>query len=95
MSEAIKGKYKSPLHKVLNMLERGRDNWKSKYREAKSQIKYLQNKLRRIEQSQQEWKRKAQESVLEVKRLQAAIELHKQEAESLAKKSKRPAKVRY
>ncbi|MDM8548205.1 hypothetical protein QUF61_17075 [Candidatus Venteria ishoeyi] len=63
------------------MLERGRDNWKTKYCEAKLQIKYLKNKLRRIEQSQQNWKQKAQASAVEVKYLQAAIEQHKQREE--------------
>ena len=87
MPNTVIAKYKSPIHKVLSMLERGRDNWKTKYREAKEQIKYLQNRLRRVEQSQQDWKQKAQASATEVKRLQTVIEQHKrQQAQELQKK---------
>ena len=91
MPNTVIAKYKSPIRKVLDILERGRDNWKAKYREAKEQIKYLQNKLRRIEQSQQDWKQKAQASATEVKRLKAAIEQHeRQQADELQKKSLNP-----
>ena len=97
MPNTVAAKYKSPLHKVLNILERGRDNWKAKYREAKDKIKYLQNTLRRIEQSQQNWKQKAQASAAEVKRLQAVVEQHKrQQAEEVPpqKKKARPPQGR-
>ena len=92
MPNTVAAKYKSPIHKVLKILERGRDTWKEKYREAKEQIKYLQNKLRRIEQSQQDWKQKAQASAAEVKRLKAGIEQHeRQMADEAQKKTPEPA----
>ncbi len=86
-----RSKYKSPIHKVLNLLERGRDNGKAKYREAKEQIKYLQNKLRRIEQSQQDWKQKAQASTAAVKHLKAVIEQHERRQADDAQKKPEPA----
>lgn len=95
MSETVKSKYKSPLHKVLGILERGRDNWKAKYTELKSENKYLRNKLRRSEQSQQNWKQKAQAAVLENKRLQKLLERKRdQEAEKLPKKQSNRDKAR-
>jgi predicted RNA-binding protein with EMAP domain len=91
MPNTVAAKYKSPIHKVLNILERGRDTWKAKYREAKAQIKYLQNKLRRVEQSQQDWKQKAQASAAEVKRLKAVIEQHARQQTDEPQKKTEPA----
>ena len=95
MSETTKSKYKSPLHKVLGILERGRDNWKAKYTELKSENKYLLTKLRRSEQSQQDWKQKAQATMLENKRLQKLLEQSRaQEVETLEKKQSNRDKAR-
>lgn len=89
MSETIKNKYKSPLHKVLGILERGRGNWKAKYTELKSENRYLQTKLRRSEQSQQDWKQKAQAAVLENRQLKKLL-AQQQEIEMPKKKQVMP-----
>jgi len=73
MPEAIKPPYKSPLRKVLKILEHGRDNWKAKYMNAKAQIKYFQNKLRYAEQSRDRWKQEALALKGEFQQLQGAI----------------------
>lgn len=96
MSETVKSKYKSPLHKVFSILERGRDNWKAKYTDLKSENKYLRIKLRRSEHSQQDWKQKAQAAVLENKRLQKLLEQSRvQEVETLEKKQSNRDKARH
>lgn len=92
MSETTKNKYKSPLHKVLSILERGRDNWKAKYTELKSENKYLRTKLRRSEQSQQEWKQKAQAAALESRQLKKLL-AQQQEIEMLEKKQNNQGKA--
>jgi hypothetical protein len=93
MPETTKSKYKSPLRKVLGILERGRENWKAKYTDLKSENKYLRNKLRRSEQSQQEWKQKAQAAALENKQLQRLL-AQQQEIETLEKKQSNQGKAR-
>lgn len=71
MPEPTQAKYKSPLRKIVKMLEGGRANWKEKHSAAKREIKYLQNRLRRVEQSQQAWKQKAQTLAEELRGLGA------------------------
>jgi hypothetical protein len=72
MPNSIAARYKSPIHKVLSLLEKGRDNWKAKYSELKQLNKYLLNKLRRIEQSKEVWKQRAIEAERVLDEIKAA-----------------------
>ena len=43
--------YKSPQHKLVRFFEKSRNQWKSKYRDAKMVMKRLQNRIRFLEKS--------------------------------------------
>ncbi|VFM97474.1 MAG: hypothetical protein BECKG1743D_GA0114223_100145 [Candidatus Kentron sp. G] len=84
-------KYKSPMHKIVRVLERGRATWKEKYSRSKTRIKYLENKLRYSEQNQQKWKEKARELQAEVKRLEGLKK--RQETAEQEKSKKKPSLI--
>ena len=63
MKRATKDKeYKSPVKKLARFFEKSRDQWKSKYSEAKTTIVYLRNRVRSLEKSRDQWRRQAQEA---------------------------------
>ncbi len=82
-------KYKSPMHKIVRVLERGRATWKEKYKGSKTRIKYLENKLRYSEQSQRKWKEKVHELRAEVRRLET-LNKRQETAEQERGKKNRP-----
>jgi nitrate/TMAO reductase-like tetraheme cytochrome c subunit len=62
--------YKSPLHKLVRFFEQSRDGWKEKHGKAKTQNKYLQNRICSLERSRNQWKQEA----LELRRKNYQIE---------------------
>jgi uncharacterized protein YlxW (UPF0749 family) len=53
--------YKSPPRKLAQFFEKSRDQWKSKYWEAKKLVKRLQNRVRFLEKSKERWKSRVRE----------------------------------
>ncbi len=54
-------RYKSPMRKLVKFFEHSRDNWKSKYQEAKYKVKLLNNKVRYLEKRKTELNKKVKE----------------------------------
>lgn len=72
MKSATKDKvYKSPVRKLARFFEKSRDQWKAKCREAKTAIKYLENRVHFLEESRDRWKSRAQELEARVKQVEA------------------------
>ena len=66
MSECLKEKdiswrekYVSPLRKVITVLEKGRNNWKTKCTKKSSEIIFLRKKVDQLTKSRESWKNKA------------------------------------
>jgi predicted nuclease with TOPRIM domain len=53
-SVQLQKSYKSPRHKLLQFFEQSRDQWKAKCRQAKADLKRLNNRLRRVESRKDE-----------------------------------------
>ena len=63
MKNAKSGKtYKSPIRKLARFFEKSRDNWKIKYKEVKTTVRYLKDKVSSLEKSRDNWKKKAQDA---------------------------------
>ncbi len=48
--------YKSPVRKVIALLKKGRDNWKSKYQAVKWEVRRVKQQNRVVENSREQWK---------------------------------------
>lgn len=69
-----KKEYKSSSRKLAKFFEKSRDQWKTKCRESKIKVKYLNNRVRDLEKSRQKWKQKAKKLETELKKLEAELE---------------------
>ena len=84
MKSATKDKvYKSPVRKLARFFEKSRDQWKTKCREAKEAIKYLENRVRFLEESRARWKSRAQELETRVKQMEVKERESKEKLETL------------
>jgi hypothetical protein len=63
--------YKSPLRKVVALLKKARDNWKSKYQAVKGEVRRVKQQNRVVENSREEWKRRALAAETELKKRQS------------------------
>ncbi len=67
---AIRSEFKSPLYKLVEIFQSGRDNWKSKFQELKSECKRLKNQAAADRKSRESWRSKyfsLREEVAELK----------------------------
>lgn len=58
--------YRSPPHKIIAMLKKGRDNLRSKYRELMKQLRAAENQARAVEKSRAMWRARAEAAEAEL-----------------------------
>ena len=66
--------YKSPAHKVIAFLKKGRDGWRDKYKDLKNRFRSMENQLRVVSKSRRIWRERAEaaEAELESKKSYSA-----------------------
>ena len=67
MTKAVED-YKSPKHKVIAMLRKGRDGLREKYRELREQFRVAENQVRAVEASREMWRERAEAAEAELKK---------------------------
>ena len=67
-------KFKTPGIKLVRFFEKSRDNWKTKTKEAKYQIKLLRKKIKYMEQNKQIYKTTIKNQEQQIKQMQEEIE---------------------
>lgn len=61
--------YRSPPHKVIAMLKKGRDDLRVKYRELMEQRRVAENQVRAVEKSRAMWRERAEAAEAELEEL--------------------------
>lgn len=61
--------YRSPPHKVIAMLKKGRDKLRLKYRELMEQRRVAENQVRAVERSRAMWRARAEAAEAELDEL--------------------------
>lgn len=61
--------YRSPPHKIIAMLKKGRDNLRLKYRELMKQLRAAENQARAVEKSRAVWRARAEAAEAELDEL--------------------------
>ena len=61
--------YRSPPHKVIAMLKKGRDGLRVKYRELMKQRRVAENQVRAVEDSRAMWRARAEAAEAELRDL--------------------------
>jgi hypothetical protein len=61
--------YRSPPHKIIAMLKKGRDNLRVKYRELMEQRRIAENQVRAVEKSRSMWRTRAEAAECELREL--------------------------
>lgn len=61
--------YRSPPHKIIAMLKKGRDNLRLKYRELMKQLRAAENQARAVEKSRAMWRARAEAAEAELDQL--------------------------
>jgi predicted nucleic acid-binding Zn-ribbon protein len=72
--------WRSPVRKLVRFFRSSRDGWKSKYQEAKREIKRLVNQVRAVEKSRGHWKQVAKAERRRVRGLERELEAIKNPA---------------
>lgn len=67
MSKAVED-YKSPRHKIVAMLRKGRDGLREKYRELRVKFRVAENQVRAVEASREMWRERALAAEAELKK---------------------------
>lgn len=67
MTKAIDD-YKSPTHKIISMLGKGRDKLRVKYRELREKFRVAENQIRSVEASRMAWRIRAEAAEAELKK---------------------------
>jgi hypothetical protein len=62
--------YRSPPHKIVAMLKKGRDDLRVKYRELMKQRRGAENQVRAVEKSRAMWQQRAEAAEAELRELQ-------------------------
>jgi chromosome segregation ATPase len=65
--------YKSPPHKVIALLKKGRDQLREKYRALREKHRVAENQVRAVTKSRQMWRRRAEAAEAELKELKKKI----------------------
>lgn len=79
--------YKSPQRKLVTFFEKSRNQWKSKCRDAKAEVKRLKNRIRFLERSKADLKRRVQELEDELARMKRTERAREKELEKLKRKT--------
>jgi hypothetical protein len=72
--------FRSPQAKLLRFFERSRNGWKRKCREAKEDVKRLNNNVAALKRSRGRWKVLAKQRVDEIERLRRELEETKKQS---------------
>lgn len=59
--------YKSPAHKVIAFLKKGRDGWRDKYKQLKAKLRSMENQVWAVSKSRQMWRERAEAAEAELK----------------------------
>lgn len=60
--------YRSPTHKIIALLKKGRDDLRVKYRELMEQRRVAQNQVRAVEKSREMWRARAEAAEAELQK---------------------------
>ena len=82
--------YTSPPRKLMGFFEKSRDQWKAKCLEAKTNVKYLSNRIRFLAKSKDCWKHRVRELEADLAKLEAQVRARDNEIEALKKTLRRP-----
>jgi len=61
--------YRSPRHKVIAMLKKGRDDLRVKYRKVMEQRRVAENQVRAVEKSRKSWRERAEAAEAELREM--------------------------
>jgi len=61
--------YRSPPHKIIALLKKGRDDLRVKYRELMEQRRTAENQVRAVEKSRSMWRARAETAESELREL--------------------------
>jgi len=61
--------YRSPPHKIIAMLKKGRDDLRVKYRNLMQQRRTAENQVRAVENSREMWRARAEAAEAELREL--------------------------
>jgi len=67
--------YRSPRHKVIAMLKKGRDDLRAKYGELMAQRRKAENQVRVVEASRAKWRQRAEAAEAELSELKKTKQL--------------------
>jgi predicted nucleic acid-binding Zn-ribbon protein len=67
--------YKSPAHKVIAFLKKGRDGWRDKYKQLKAKLRSMENQVWAVSKSRQMWRERAEAAEAELKSKKNASQL--------------------
>jgi predicted nucleic acid-binding Zn-ribbon protein len=68
MTKAIQD-YKSPTHKIIAFLKKGRDDLRQKYSDLRVELRRAQNQVRAVTKSRQNWELRARSAEVELDKL--------------------------
>jgi len=72
MTKAI-DEYRSPPHKIIAMLKKGRDDLREKYRELMKHRRAAENQVRAVEKSRETWRMRAEAAEAELRELKKKL----------------------
>ena len=65
--------YKSPPHKIIEFLKKGRDQLRVKYRELREKLRVAENQIRAVTKSREAWRGRAEAAEVELKDLKKKL----------------------
>jgi hypothetical protein len=65
--------YRSPKHKLIAMLKKGRENLREKYRELMKRVRVAENQVRAVEASREQWRVRAEAAEAVIKELKKSL----------------------
>lgn len=63
------GEFKSPTHKIISFLKKGRDRLREKYREQREKLRGAENQVRAVTRSRNAWRVRAEAAEKELNHL--------------------------
>jgi len=66
--------YKSPPHKVIEFIKKGRDQLRVKYRELRAKLRVAENQVRVVTKSREAWRARAEVAEAELKDLKKKLQ---------------------
>lgn len=66
MTKAI-GEFKSPPHKIISFLKKGRDRLRVKYADLREKFRAAENQVRAVSKSRDQWRERAERAEAELR----------------------------